>query len=196
MEEIIIDKHVFRQVPFNHTYYIDEFGNVYSSYCHKIIHHSTRYCNGKPYEYVDMYFDGKQHHVPIHRLVYRCWVGEIKHGEQVNHRDDNSLNNHYSNLYTGSQAENIRDCFDNGHRVGNVFYLTVFDKKIGKTITFVPAVKFISYSNHSCKNGCIKRMFSKNWFKKRYDIIEYKHVDNLAHYKSVEAMGDECNPLG
>lgn len=114
---------------------------------------------------------------------------------QINHKDDNSLNNNYLNLYAGTQKDNIRDCITNKHRVGGMYYLTIFDKKTDEVLTFCPANKFIEYCKHSCVNGCIKRFFKRNWFKKRYEILEYKRIDNLSHFKSVTTMTDECRSV-
>ena len=193
MDEIIIDGVVFRQVSVNKNYYIDEYGNVYSKFSKKIIKPLLRCVREKTYIYVDIYVDGKQRHMNIHRLVYSAWVGDIPEGAQVNHKDDNSMNNNYTNLYVGNQSQNIQDCIKNEHRLGNVFYLTIYDKLVDRIMTFCPASDFIAYSGHTCLNGGIKRMFSRNWFKKRFEIIEYKHINSLSHFKSVTTNGDECN---
>lgn len=195
MDSIIINKEVFKRI--SDTYYISLDGKVYSTYSRKIIKTLYRLTsNGtKKYAYVDISFNGKQKHMPIHRLVYSAWIGSIPDGMQVNHKDDNSLNNKYTNLYAGSQKSNIEDCISNGHRVGNIFYLTVYDKKANKTVTFCPAGDFISYSGHTNKSGCLNKFFNKNWFKKRYDILEFKRINNLDELKGVTTMGDECSPV-
>lgn len=181
---------------FNDTYYVSAYGEVYSTYCRRFIKPLLRGRGAKRYFYVDIFFDGKQHHVPIHRIVYTSWIGEIPAGGQINHIDDNSENNYYKNLYCGNQKQNIHDCFINNHRCGNVWYLTVFDKEKNKIVSFCPASKFIEYSGHPCKNRNVNRCFSRNWFKKRYSIIEYKLLKNNRELKSVTTMGDECSPVG
>ena len=196
MDYIIINKEVFKQIRFNERYYINQNGDVYSTYANKIIKPLLHGRNNKKYKYVDIYVDGKQRHMKIHRLVYDTWVRNINSDELVLHKDDDCLNNNVSNLYVGDQSENIDDCFENGHRVGNVFYLTIYDRDIDKTITFCPASDFIKYSGHPCANGNLNRMFSKNWFKKRYKIIEYKRINNIIELKDVTTMADECKPVG
>ena len=165
MKEIIINGITLKQ--YDDMYYISEYGDVYSTYSKKFLKHSY---DVDGYHRVDIH----RKHMKIHRLVYYTWIGDIPNGLQINHIDDNKDNNHYSNLYAGSQKDNVRDCHINGHRVGNTHYLTVFDKETNEVITFRPASKFIEYSGHPCKNGSVKRMFSKNWFKVRYEIIDYK----------------------
>lgn len=93
----------------------------------------------------------------------------------------------------------MQDKFNNKHAVGHTYYLTVLNKDTNKILTFCPASDFISYSQHSCKNGSVTRLFTRNWFKKSYEIIEYSKINNLKQFlelKGVTTMGDECNPVG
>lgn len=190
MEEIkdslIIDGKLLKK--YDDMYYVSEYGDIYSTYCKKFLKHAITIYG---YHRVDIH--GK--HMHIHKLVYLTWIGEIPEGKQINHKDDDKDNNHFSNLYAGSQKENIRDCIDNNHWCGYTYYLTVFDKKVNKVLTFCPAKNFIEYSGHSNKSGNLNKFFKKNWFKKRYDIIEFKRVKNKEELKSVTTMDDECNPV-
>lgn len=176
-------------------YYVSKDGDVYSAYSKKILKQNTSRGKNKKYKYIDVYNKElkKQQHTQVHRIVYETWVRDLKKGEQVNHINDNGLDNRIENLYVGTQKENISDCFNNNHRVGNVFYLTLFDKEVDKIITFCPASDFIKYSGHSSKNGSVNRFFNKNWFKKRYEIVEFKKINNLKEYQNVTTIGDECN---
>ena len=178
--ELIINEKIFK--PYDESYYVSEDGDVFSLYSKKILKHTIDHDG---YHRVDIH--GK--HIKIHKLVYLTWIGDLRQGEQINHKNDDKNNNHYTNLYAGTQKENIQDCISNGHRMGNIWYLTVYDKDTKKIITFCPASDFIEYSGHSCRNRSIKRMFNRNWFKKRYTIIDYKK-------KSVTTIEDECTQVG
>lgn len=167
MKEIVINGKILKE--YDNKYYVSEYGDVYSMYSHKFLKHNI---DLDGYHRVDIH----SKHMKIHKLVYLVWIGEIPKGKQINHKDDNKDNNHYTNLYAGTQKENIRDCISNEHRVGHKNYLTVYDKKTNETITFCPSSNFIKYCGHPCNNGSIKRMFTKNWFKKRFDIIDYNKV--------------------
>ncbi len=192
---IIIQGKSFKQ--FRDTkYYCDQDGNIYSDFSHSILHPMKRGRGNKKYYYIDINLGNGQIHYPIHRLCYETWKGEIPTGQIVRHLDDNIENNNINNLILGNQKENINDCINNEHRVGNTWILTVYDKKIKQTITFCPAKDFIDYCGHPCNNGGVKRMFSRNWFKERYIIIDYYFCKNLNIKKGVETKSDEYNSVG
>lgn len=199
MKSIFINGKEFKQIKVNDNYYISAYGDAFSQHSKTVIKHSMRPVGNKLYPYVNIKVNGKAKKMAIHKLVFETWVRALKEGEQVNHKDDNSLNNHYSNLYAGTQKENIQDCFNNSHRVGNVFYLTLLDKEINQIISFCPASEFIEYSGHSNKSKSLNKFFSKNWFKKRYEIIEFRRLKNIDEYnelKGVTTIGDECSQVG
>ena len=195
MEQIIfIENRAFKQ--FRDTqYYCDNLGNIYSNFSQKILKPMLRGRENKKYFYIDINFGEGQKHYPIHKIVYETWKGEIPEGLQVLHKDDNSFNNALENLYLGTQKKNISDCQNNNHRVGNTWVLTVYDKKEKQTITFCPAYNFIQYSGHPCSNGGVKRMFTRNWFKQRYEIISYYLCENLSVKEGVTTIPDECKEV-
>lgn len=195
MKKIIIQGKQFNQ--FRETkYYCDEDGNIYSDFSQKILKPLIRKATDKKiYHYVDINLGEGQKHIPIHRIVYETWIGPIPEGLQINHRDDNSLNNNYRNLYLSDQKENIQNCIRNNHRVGNSWILTVYDKKIQQTITFCPAKDFIEYSGHPCSNGSLNRVFTRKWFQQRYKIIDYYLCKDLELKQSVTTNPDECKDV-
>ena len=184
MDILFINDKTFKK--FRDTkYYCDENGNIYSDYSHKMLKHLYRKNGNKKYAYIDINFkDGKgQVHMPIHRIVYETWIGNISDEMFVLHKDDDSLNNNINNLYLGNQKQNISDCIKNEHRVGNVWVFTVYDSEKDETLTFCPASDFIKYCGHSSANGSIKRFFDKQWFNKRYKIISYYRCKNLSELR-------------
>lgn len=50
--------------------------------------------------------DGSRQHLVVHKLVYLAFHGEIPFGMQVDHKDHNRFNNHYSNLQLTTHEEN------------------------------------------------------------------------------------------
>lgn len=167
---LLINNVIFKS--YDNVYFVSANGDVFSTKSNKILVHNI---DLDGYHRVDI--QGK--HVKIHKLVYQVWVGPIPHGGQINHIDDNKDNNHYLNLYVGTQKQNIQDCIKNCHRIGNAHKLIVFDKKENKTLEFFPANNFIEYSGHTCANGSFKRIFSRKWFKKRYEILSFEGNQSL-----------------
>lgn len=195
--DLIIDNDIYKQ--FRDTgYFVNRNGYVYSTYKHKIISGQLRTAHNKTYRYIDVRdkTTNKVNHINVQRMVLSAWVREPKPHEVIRHINDDSLDNRLENLSYGTQKENICDCISNGHRVGNVFYLTIVDKDTQQTMTFCPAKDFIEYCGHPNKSGSINKFFGKNWFKKRYEIIEFKSVNNLKQYQSVTTRGDECSLVG
>lgn len=186
MNTIIINDKIFNQLNINTNYYVSQDGDVYSIFAQKNLKWSI---DSDGYPRVDIYVNNKQKHFKVHKLVWLAWNGDIPKDKQINHKDNNKLNPQLNNLYLGNQQENIRDCINNGHRVGHIWSLCVLDKENNQIKTFCPANTFVSYSGHTCASGSIKKIISKNWFKKRYKIIYYKQIEN------VTTMGDECSPV-
>lgn len=187
MNEIELNNEVFRQYK-NTIYYVSKKGEIYSYYCKRIIKKLICGSKNKKYEYIDIFSSEKQKqvHVKVHVIVYTTWVREIEPYEQINHINDNSLDNRLENLYCGNQKDNIRDCFNNNHRVGRINKLIVFDKKYNKMLIFCPSSDFIQYHYNGLSNQTqVKRLLKRKWFKNRYDLIEYCKIDNIDEYKSV-----------
>lgn len=193
MDILFLQGKIYKQYK-NTKYYCDENGNIYSDFSHKILKPSLRGVKDKQYQSIDINFGNGQKHCYIHKIVYETWVGNIPKDMCVLHKDDNQFNNNFNNLYLGDFKDNANDRITNNHNIANIWSLTIYDKKINQTITFIPAYKFIEYSGHSCKNGCVNRMFTRHWFKHRYEIVDYYHCKNKTQ-KGVTTMGDECNPV-
>lgn len=191
---IFIKDKTFKQFR-NTNYYCSNTGEVYSEKSQKLLKLLVRGCGWKSYYYVDINFGNGQKHVPVHRMVYETWVGEIPSGLFVCHKNDNSFDNRVDNLYVGDQKQHIADCVKNGHRVSGVWILTVYDIEKSTTLTFCPANKFIPYSGHTQQNGGVNRMMSRNWFKKRFKVISYYKCKNLSEKESVTTRSDECNSV-
>lgn len=183
---IIINQEQLKKCPINDSYYIGKEGQVYSLKAKRYLSWSF---DKDGYPRIDLRVEGKQKHFKVHRLVWITWNGNVPTNLQENHKNDDKLDPSLNNLYMGTQKENIKDCIKNNTRVGHTWSLCVFDKEVGKTVIFCPAGKFIEYSGHSCASGSIVKMMGKNWFKKRYNIIYYKQVQN------VTTMADECKPV-
>jgi hypothetical protein len=66
------------------------------------------------YVRIGLTINGKQRKFYIHRLVYELYVGPLMIGEVCCHNDNNRINNHYKNLRSDSQKNNVADKLNNG----------------------------------------------------------------------------------
>ena len=167
---------------YDETYYVSEYGDIYSMHSKKFLKWGI---DTDGYPRVDIH--GK--HMKVHKLVFMTWITRDFEGLQLNHIDGNKMNPSVYNLYRGTQKANIQDCINQGNRIGNLKYLTVFDKQENKALTFCPVTDFIEYCGHPSRNGSVKRMFTRNWFKKRYEILDFGNVEGVTtkpdEYKAV-----------
>lgn len=189
---IKINNKKFKRFFLNKNYFISEYGDVYSLKRKKFL---KPYIDKDGYKRCDIYINGKQKHIKIHKIVYLTFVNSNYKG-QINHRDDNKFNNHYSNLYVGNQKENIKDCFNNNHRIGNIKLLKIYDKDKNVILTFCPSNKFYNYCGYNQAYASIKSIFDRKWFKSRYKVLEFKNIKSLEEFKSVTTIGDECSQVG
>jgi hypothetical protein len=73
------------------------------------------------YLQVTLCYSGEVKCLLVHILVSWAWIGLPPYkGVYVLHKDDNKLNNHYSNLYYGTAKQNMADARKNG-RIPNLF---------------------------------------------------------------------------
>ena len=179
MVVIIYNNKLFK--PYDEMYYVSADGDIYSTYKRGLLKHNID-ING--YHRVDIH----RKHIKVHKLVYLVWRGEIINGLQINHIDDNKDNNHYSNLYLGSQKDNIKDCCKNKHRVGQIKHIKVYDKLLDKVLEFPTIKSFLEYTGHPQSNGSLQRCKNRNWFKKRFKIIEEKRCRD---YRKLVELNNE-----
>lgn len=153
-------------------YYVSADGDIYSVYKNGLLKHSI---DLDGYHRVDIH----SKHMKVHKLVFLVWVGPIPEGKQLNHIDDNKDNNHFSNLYLGTQKENIHDCIRNGTRKGNLKPIQIYDKEVDKVLSFSSISAFIEYTGHHVSNGAISKCQSHKWFRMRYEIVSNEGVETI-----------------
>lgn len=66
------------------------------------------------YEYVDLYKNGKNKKLRVHRLVLEAFVGACPEGMQCRHWDGNTRQNRLDNLKWGTQSRNCHDKIRHG----------------------------------------------------------------------------------
>lgn len=160
---------------FEGLYQIDEFGNVYSldkRVNAGIMYHTSVVKKGKQlkpetckngYKRVLLIsWENKRCHKLIHRLVAEAFIPNEYNLPQVNHKDGNKNNNHYSNLEWCTQQENNVHALKIGLRSGKRRGVPITVKGISfKSIT--DAAKYFNISRYK-----VKRLESND-----YPIVEY-----------------------
>lgn len=176
--KLIINGKVYK--AYDQNYYVSEYGDVWSIKDEKHLKHFNR----SKFGHHGVYLNGKQW--SVHRLVYHVFVHPIDSKIQINHRDDNKNNNHYTNLYAGNQKDNALDRVRNGHHCGYTKSITVYDKDLDTTFTFPSIKDLVHWTGHDYTYISLHRTIHRPWFKNRYDIIEIKRVKTNENYKTLK----------
>ena len=175
--ELVINGKLYK--AFDKNYYVSEYGDVWSVRTQK---HLKHFLNTPNCHQVDLY--GKLW--LVHRLVYHVFIKPIDNTVQINHKDDDKNNNHYSNLYEGTQKENALDRVKNCHQCGYKKAITVYDKKLKETLTFPSITDFVNWTGHYYKYISLNKTLCKKWFKERYELIDIKRVTTNENYKTLK----------
>lgn len=56
----------------------------------------------------------KYKQILVHRLVAEYFCEKKEYDKVVCHKDNNGLNNHYTNLYWGTQSDNVKQAYNDG----------------------------------------------------------------------------------
>lgn len=94
----------WRDIPgYEGIYQVSEYGEIRTYQESKILHQGLDWVG-----YCRVYLKTDKRNWPVHRLVALAFIGPRPDGHEVNHKDLNKQNNHYSNLEYLTHAENIR----------------------------------------------------------------------------------------
>lgn len=93
-------------------YDVREDGTVYGKFGRKL----SPSDNGRGYLILGLMIDGRRVTHAVHRLVAMAYVANPDNLPEVNHKDGNKLNNHYSNLEWCERGDNIQHAYDNSLR--------------------------------------------------------------------------------
>lgn len=91
-------------------YFVNEYGDVFRNGKQLKPRIKRNYKNGVPikdkYYCVDIYKNGKKKTIYIHRLVGELYLPNPNNLPEIDHKDDNRFNNHYTNLEWVTGEEN------------------------------------------------------------------------------------------
>jgi hypothetical protein len=92
------------------NYYVNEYGDVFRNGKQLKPSIKRNYKNGvrvkDKYYCISIYQDGKRKTIPIHRIVGETYLPNPDNLPEIDHKDDNRFNNHYTNLEWVTGEEN------------------------------------------------------------------------------------------
>jgi hypothetical protein len=110
----------------NTRYIVDESGDVFSTISNKYLNTVD---DGKGYPCVTLWIDGTSEKYKIHRLVAELFVENPNNSDEVNHKDGNKLNSHFTNLEWCTHTENMKHAWDLGlMRIGSETTIAKLDE--------------------------------------------------------------------
>lgn len=122
----------WKSIPGYKNYMISEDGDVYSLPRKKIL---AQAYNWAGYKVVTITNDsGFRAPRKVHRLVYLAFIGPLDPTKVVDHKDDNKLHNHYTNLQQITPSENSTKSFITGRNKDKVVWSKQFIEEICKLI--------------------------------------------------------------
>lgn len=135
------------------NYQINEFGDVKNAITGKILKGAI---NNVGYRYVYLVGDySKPRWYFVHHLVAATFLNPKPEGNyEIQHKDHDKINNHFSNLEWVTHAENVRESFRNGRKVLRGHEHPHFGKKLKPSTRAKQAAK---------KTGVLHPKF-KGWF--------------------------------
>ncbi|CAL6080717.1 Conserved_hypothetical protein [Hexamita inflata] len=152
----------FRIIPSFENYIISEDGQVYNTLTKKYI---SQHLTKDKYLQCNLRKNSKGYQFKIHRLVAFAFIGPIPENYEVDHNDQNTFNNHYTNLRYVTRQDNCRN------RKTQFGYEMNFTEDISEE-----CIQFKQYNQHEFEhiylNPYTFEMYSKNG--NHYRIVEQR----------------------
>jgi hypothetical protein len=174
------------EIPGYSRYLVNEYGNIVEYETNKKL---ETHVSSRGYLTVRVYSDTShlKQEVLLHRLVSLAFYGEpVGLRNQVNHKDGNKQNNHYTNLEWCTSEENMRHAWDEGLCDVNLIPVKVMDVVLNN-VTQYPSIKIFhreSKINYSAINSHLKRS-SGRLLNGRYIV---KYSDDISAWPSEEKI--------
>ena len=122
------------------TYSVSNLGNIKNNITNKMLKGKQ---SKSGYLYVDLWINNKPNQIAIHRLVAKYHVTNPNNYNEVNHIDENKINNNSSNLEWCTHLQNIKH--------GTALQRKAYNKQV-KVKQFTKDGQFIKEFD-SCKNA-------------------------------------------
>jgi hypothetical protein len=105
-------KEIWKDIQgFEGLYQVSNFGNIFN-----VKRNTERKLGYDRYIKIRLCKENKKTTIGVHRLVALHFLENPDNKPYVCHKDNNPHNNHFSNLYWGTQKENIQQAVRDGRR--------------------------------------------------------------------------------
>lgn len=174
-------------------YAVTECGKVWSYRSKKFL---TPY-NVVGYHYVDLRNKGVRKQFRVHRLVAEAYIPNPENKPQINHKDENKINNHVSNLEWVTAKENVNYGTHNERMAktrSKAVYCVELDRVFESQKEAAAELGLYSGNISSCCNGRTKTCGGLHWrFATQDDINAHnlrKSLDELARAVKIDLALD------
>jgi hypothetical protein len=110
-----LNKEIWKTIEDFPDYQVSNLGNIRSLKWNKVKSIKTHQ-DSRGYVFVGFFQDKKKYTRMVHRLVGMAFLPKVANKTQINHKDLNKFNNHYTNLEWSTQKENVHHAMKNNHR--------------------------------------------------------------------------------
>lgn len=107
----------------------------------------------------------------IHRLVYQSFVGDLRDGYVIEHKNSIPYQNYYKNLKQNTQSENIKTAVKAKHWNQNKKVIKVFNIKTSEYETYDSIKELYKKLNISYNSGSLKKLIKNHRFINTYIFI-------------------------
>lgn len=174
-------------------YAVTKDGQVWSYRSNKFL---TPY-NVVGYHYVDLRKKGHRKQFRVHRLVAEAYIPNPENKPQINHKDENKINNHVSNLEWVTAKENVNYGTHNERMAktrSKAVYCVELDRVFESQKEAAAELGLYGGNISSCCNGRTKTSGGYHWrFATQDDINTHnlkKSLDELARAVKIDLALD------
>ena len=149
---------------FEGLYSITENGKIWSHSSNKFIHQGST--TTSKYMYVRLYKNNKEYHKSVHRLVAETFIDNPNKLPEVDHIDNNIINNNVSNLQWITHKDNLHKSYKTMSQVRNFTNCALYKGNV-----FIKSFKSICECGRYCAKELGLSFTGMTKYKKHGDYI-------------------------
>lgn len=176
-----------KEIPNFENYLIDENGLIYSKFSKKYI---KPFLHRDGYLRIGLYSNGTRKEFQIHRLVALVYLPNPDNLPQVNHKDENKLNNNVNNLEWCTCQYNLTY----GNRIAKAMETRKLNDPNGESYIRSMTTRRKSNPNNECFKQTVKTRTLKNCVNAEKKIAQYTLDGTLiAVFDSIAQAAQKTN---